>query len=310
MSPTPNLYAGRMFAGISADPTLSIGLMIAERLVTQRLPRMKSLGRWVIATEPVDPWKSWAKQMVEFLRAWAKTDESLRPHAENLYRVVTIDGKTPGAVAVQLSQAAELAGKCGTLVLSVGHGGAAVDPRAAGNNENGMFALGPGSSFMVGGRGAWLVGQPKPKDVAEISGIDQKVPCATSVFYADRPQSRPGIVIKSDLENDQANAKQGVFGAEERIRNFRHYQAVGRAFSQIGQIFLLTCRVGLAPGLLQRASKEFNTSIVAYKRKVVGQMVNGRAGVWLEGDNSGSGTNMPVGEVFLPMSLTDMVTVR
>ncbi len=256
-------------------------------------PKIKTTSpKIVIVTETNPPWFAWAKQS-------KKHFDSL-PESKGLVKVAPLgNGLSVAAAASQLASAAAMAGQGGIIVLSVGHGAPGTSP------DSGVLDLAPDHRFQLGGRNAWLVGQPKPKDLGQTDPRAHPHPSQTSAFYADRPQpSSSNITILSDLENDQNS---NTAAAKIRIDNFQQYQKVQTAFKPLGLIVLLTCRVGGASGFLQRVRQQFGTPLVAYKRRVAGQeQANGRTRIFLEGDAAGSGTNVATGEFLIPISFNDM----
>jgi hypothetical protein len=278
------------------------GLLFAPK-IGEKKPRL------VIVSETSKPWLPWADQVVTSARLKLRATLPAA-EADDSVRLVKIgDGASAAASAGALMRAAGLAGPLGILILSVGHGAAGDKPANAAENDFGIFDLGPSHNFQIGGRSAWLVGQPKPKDIDQVDGRLRPFPSATSAFYADRPPSSSGISVLSELENDKDNAARGSRGAAIRLANWASYQQVCTAFTPLGLIVLLTCNVGSARGLLRKARQQFATPILGYKRYIEGDMVNGRGRVYLEGDRPGEKTNTPAGEVMIPISFPDMALI-
>lgn len=270
------------FAILPGATALLTGLFFAPTI-------KEKASRLVIVTETNPPWFAWAKQV--------KAHFDALPNTKGLISVVPMANQLSVAVAAsQLASAAAVAGPMGILVLSVGHGAPGSTP------DQGAFDLAPHHNFSLGGRDAWLEGQPRPK------GAETKArPSATSAFYADRPPSSGGVIIFSDLENDQ-NSKSAA--AKTRVSNFRQYEKVSTAFMSLGLVVLLTCRVGNSGGFLRRVRQQWRTPLLAYERRVAGQqMANGRTRLFLEGDKEGQGTNVATGEFFIPVSFKDMILI-
>jgi hypothetical protein len=272
------------FAFLPGATALIRGLFFAPT-IKSKPPKL------VIVTETNPPWFAWAKQV-------KKHFDSL-PDTKGLVVVVPLgNGLSVAAAASALASAGAAAGELGILVLSVGHGAPGTSP------DSGVFDLAPNHKFQLGGRNAWMVGQPKPKDLGQTDPRAHPHPSQTNAFYADRPQSSPGITVLSDLENDQNSQSHN---AKVRLDNFRQYQKIMTAFKPLGLIVLLTCRVGGASGFLQRVRQQFGTPLLAYKRRVAGQsLANGRTRLFLEGDAPGAGTNVPTGEFLIPIAPNDM----
>jgi hypothetical protein len=125
-----------------------------------------------------------------------------------------------------------------------------------------------------------------------------------------------GIKAKSPKQEDEERAKSSdprVSGpAKTRLAQWNRYLKVGKAFqaSGVGAIILLTCKVGLATDLLKRTRSQLGVPIAAYKRRVAGNVVDyfegsrrvaSRTRIFLEGDTDGHGTNVEMGEFWIPM---------
>ena len=244
----------------------------------------------VVVTETGAPWFKWADKFTKF-------DPTLR-------KMVTMrTGASPQVAASVIKGAVGQANPGGVLILSVGHGFGGGTFRS---NE-GMFDLAPGGTFRIGGASAILPGEPPPTGKV-ICGRPRVEDCVdrvdAMVFYAD-PVPKPNISRKDwDEQNPGADAK-------TRLDNWRQYQEISAAIKNGGLacVLLLTCRVGLSVDFLKRVAQDWGTPICAYRRRVVGQEINGRARLFLEGDAPGTGTNTPEGEVWYPLSMVDIVTI-
>ena len=248
-------------------------------------PTVKSTAKAIVVTETNAPFFAWAQN---FKKTFASIGADF----------VTIDNGAPLSIAAnRLKLAANMAGPGGFLILSVGHGG---QGDANFGNEEGFFDLSPRKTFRVAGRNATLPGDPPPAKPGK--------PAQVSAFYDFRT---PNPILKggfeeSRLDHDTANPSPN---ANLRLRNFRDYLDMGRSFQRLSGIILLTCKVGNASGFLRRVKTQFNTPIIGYTRRIVGQtQSNGRTRLFLEGDAPGTGTNIPLFEFLFPLS-RDMVVI-
>lgn len=241
--------------------------------------------KWVVVTEQNKPWVDWAGQK-QFL---------LWPFAD---RVLVPNGSSLETAAAKLEQAAQKAQR-GMVILSVGHGG-----QGDGNTDEGFFDLGPGSAFRVAGNNAVLTGE---------SGTGKRA--QVSAFYDFVPTNAVGSP-KSPKLQDEEHAKSSdpqVSGpAKTRLAHWARYLQVGKTFQAngVGAILLLTCKVGNATDFLKRVRSQLGVPIAAYKRRVMGAPVDyfdefkrkvaTRTRIFLEGDADGRGTNVEMGEFFVP----------
>ena len=245
--------------------------------------------KWVVVTEVNQPWFAWAGRK-QFL---------LWPFAA---QVAIPNGVSLDAAASKLEQAAQLAGAGGVILLSVGHGGLA--STGDGRTDEGFFDLAP-SGFRVAGANAVLTGQTGSGKAAQVS-----------VFYDRVPVFGGGIKGKSPKQEDEDRANSSnpsVSGpAKTRLAHWERYLKVGKAFQAngVGAIILLTCKVGQATDFLKRARSQLGVPIGAYKKRVMGGVVDyfqgpvrvaSRTRIFLEGDGDGRGTNIEMGEFWIPM---------
>jgi hypothetical protein len=258
-------------------------LLAAPKVVKTGGPKM------VVITETAQPWSKWADQFVAAKKAGRA-------------KVPIPNGHRPAAIAEAYKRAIGLAGPGGTVIISVGHG----IPSDASKDE-GMFDLGPKGSFKIGGRNALLVGDPPPNNWPK----DKKLVFHhTQVFYADSPP-KPYQSRKAD---DEAS---GSAAARQRLANWKAYEDIANAFKaqKLAMVVMLTCRIGGSTGMIKRVAQQWGTPITGYTRRIVGQEVDGRARVFLEGDPAGTyyqwpnTTNTPASETFFPLS-RDMVQVN
>jgi hypothetical protein len=252
---------------------------------------------WVVVTEMNQPWFAWAGKK-QFL---------LWPFAA---QVAIPNGVSLDIAAGKLEQAAQLAGAGGVILLSVGHGGLA--STGDGRTDEGFFDLAP-SGFRVAGNNAVLTGQTGSGQAAQVS-----------VYYDRLPTFGGGIKGKSRKQEDEERAQSSnpsVSGpAKIRLAHWERYLKVGKAFrtSGVGAIILLTCKVGQATDFLKRARSQLGVPIGAYRKRVMGSVVDyfqgpirtaSRTRVFLEGDTDGHGTNIEMGEFWIPMPPASQWTV-
>jgi hypothetical protein len=272
--------AGFLFRGIS--------LLAAGKVATAG-PQV------VIVSEGQVQFSTWARQVVKFFT------EAKKPIAN-----LSIEAPTsPSQIATVYETAAILAGAGGIIIINAGHG----FPPGAGTADDGRFDLAPHKRFMVGGRNNILVGEPAPPNPTE-----KIVRMHTSAFYDEEP----GLPRRSKKHDDETiNQKQPA--AKERLANWNAYESVCKSFKarRLHGVVLLTCRVGQSSGLLKKVSTQWGCPIIGYRRRVVGELtrnfkgkrlVSLRSRLFLEGDAPNSGTNIPLGEVWIPMA-SDMVLI-
>lgn len=258
-------------------------------------PKLKG-PKVVIVSEVNEPWISWARQMKQ---AYAGQQAG----KENKVHIVEMgNGETVSSASQKLKSAAMLAGPGGMLIFSVGHGGAPLINNSAG--QWGIFDMAPNHVFQLGGRDCWYVGIDEPKGNKERDGRERSYPSATGAFYADRPPMDGGFIMYSKRETDLGD--QSEF-AKTRLKNWDSYQDVSNSFANLGSILLLTCRVGNANGFLLRLKQQWNTKIIGYKRRVLGQAIDGKVRVFLEGDREGQGTNTAFATMMFPLSMDSII---
>ena len=244
-------------------------------------PRVRLSGpKLVVITETAQPWSKWADQFVA-------ADPARRA------KVPIPNGNTPAIIADLYKRAIGLAGVGGTVIISVGHG----VPSDA-STDDGRFDLGPAGSFKVGGRNALLVGDPPPSHPSGPLVFQE-----TQVFYADSPPP-PSRSRKADDQDSGSHA------AKRRLANWQAYDDISAAFKaqRLAAIVMLTCRIAAATGMMRRVAQQWGNAVLGYTRRIVGQEVDGRVRVFLQGDPSGTfyqwpnTTNTPASETFFPIS--------
>lgn len=234
----------------------------------------------VVITETAQPWSKWADQFVA-------ADPARRA------KVPIPNGNTPAIIADAYKRAIVLAGAGGTVIISVGHG----VPSDA-SKDDGRFDLGPAGSFKVGGRNALLVGDPPPSHSSGPLVFHE-----TQVFYADSPPPP----YRSRKADDQDS---GSPAARRRLANWKAYDDISAAFKaqRLAAIVMLTCRIAAATGMIQRVAQQWGNPVLGYTRRIVGQEIDGRVRVFLQGDPPGTfyqwpnTTNTPASETFFPIS--------
>jgi|SRR5271166_6999838 len=136
-----------------------------------------------------------------------------------------------------------------------------------------------------------------------------------NVFYDDKPPNQPGggVVPKSDRQLDEGAGR----NADKRKR-FSIYEDLSKSFAsgKLAGVLLATCCVGRATGVLQKVAKQWNTTIIAYRDQwMFYEAPNRNTRAILAGDKGRArsttpGTDTPFGEVFFPLSLTEMAQFR
>ena len=172
------------------------------------------------------------------------------------------------------------------IVFAVGHGGST-------RMDEGTVDLAPAKQFRL----------------ARGGGIGIYVdPFYDFVFPHD------GVVPQSQKRFDEADVatrSQSALGARARLQHWAVYASIGTAMraNNIYRVTFLTCRVGNALDFIRKISLDWHTLVKAYLRYVVYQVEgsSGKVRAYLEGDDAGKGTNVPLGETQLPQQ--DFVTV-
>jgi len=227
-----------------------------------------------IVTELRKDARDWARQVETF---WDSLP-TVHAHTVEMAAKETVD-----SAATKIENAATLAGRGGVVFLSVGHGIPVIAP--GGGTADGMFQLAPSGFNVVGKNG--FDSQVK-KGLAQVS-----------VFYDLRP--RPNSL--SDKENDENNAKNGSAKAKKRLADFNRFAKMGMSLKATGiaGIVLVTCRIGKATEMMNNARRLMGVPLMAYGRRVsISNIRKGSERFFLEGDSAGKGTNIPLGEIFVP----------
>jgi hypothetical protein len=261
---------------------LQLGMLLLASPIVQ-LATPKS----VVITETARPWSKWADQFVA-------ADPARR------VKVPIPNGTRPNVIAAAYKRALALAGAGGTVIISVGHGVPSDVSR-----DDGRFDLGPASSFKVGGRNALLVGDPPPSHPSGPLVFHE-----TQAFYADAPPP-PYRSRKADDQDSHSPM------AARRLANWKAYDDIAGAFKAqtMAHIVMLTCRIGAATGLIRRVAQQWGNPILGYTRRIVGQEIDGRARVFVEGDPPGTfyqwpnTSNTPAAETFFPVSRHSLVVI-
>lgn len=227
-----------------------------------------------IVTELRKDARDWARQVETF---WGSLP-NVHAHTVEMAAQESVD-----SAATKIENAAAKAGKAGVVFLSVGHGVPVID--TGGGTADGMFQLAP-SGFNVVGKNGF--------DSQVKTGLAQ-----VSVFY----DLRPGPNSLSNKENDENNAKNGSAKAKKRLADFNRFAKMGQTLKSTGiaGIVLVTCRIGKATEMMQNARRLIGVPLLAYGRRVaISNIRQGFERFFLEGDTEGKGTNIPLGEVFVP----------
>jgi hypothetical protein len=231
------------------------GLLLGAPKLRVALPKL------VVVTEAADPWSKWADQVV-------KWHNEHRDPAGGSEKLVAPAGVSPSALTTIYKTAADRAGSGGQIIISVGHG-------FSFSASEGRVDLGPKQSFMVGGKNAVLVGDPPPSNLPPGTKL---VFMHTHVFYDDAPPKPYRSRKADDMDSSSPRAKQ-------RLANWKAYEEISAAFKakSLGGITLLTCNVGKSREMLKRIAQQWGCPVIGYRRRAVGQEVDGKAHVFLEG---------------------------
>jgi len=220
--------------------------------------------------------------------AWAQQVE--RAHGPDKVAIVRVPGKPTPEENVGFIKKALGLSHGGLLIFSVGHG--VCHPQY---KDEGMFDAGPSGSMRIAGRN-----YQEGKDFV-------------NVFYDEKPND-PNLKPLSQKDKDEREQATNPT-AKHRLKNWAIYQDFCNSFrdGNVKAILLLTCKVGGATGFLQRLSMQMMMPIIAYRDQVMADpnRPNGRVRVLLAGDKNreNQGTNTAWGEMFFPLSMTQMVQI-
>jgi len=263
-----------------------VGRMTIQALDTEMRARERSLFRPLLAFNitPPDPPKMVIYSEGGLFRQWA--DQVNIAHKPNVVVAPAPRNSRPED-NVEAMKRAIAAANGGLFIMSVGHG-------VCLNQDEGALDLAADGTMRVTGRN---------------SDLDPKR--FVSIFYDLTPPPSLGVVSRSDLENDRRSSAPE---AKERLRRFAIYQDLCKAFvsGNVLAVLLLTCRIGGATGFLKRLATQFQKPIIAYKDKVAAvPQQSGKVRVILAKDLSrkDQGTNTQFGEIFFPLSVTDMIQI-
>ena len=240
--------------------------------------------KMVILTEPAFHAQAWAGQVA---RAQPSTQVNAAP------------GKGSVAANVAAIKKAISDANGGMLIFNVGHGFCLASNFKA-NTDEGAFDIAPNSVMRIEGK-----------------NMESDPSQFVNVFYDDKPPGQPGggVVPKSERQLDAEAGR----NADRRAR-FDIYEDLSKTFSaaRLQAIVLATCRVGRATGLLTKVAKQWNTPIIAYKDQwVFYEAKNRNSRAIMAGDKGKPNTTPPLphtdtpfGEIFFPLTLTDMAVFR
>jgi hypothetical protein len=231
--------------------------------------------RMAIVSE-ISDWGVWASQVKA-------------AHSPNVV-VLPVPGSSTAEANVKVIKQAIGLANGGLLILNIGHG-------VCLNQDEGAFDLGPAKVMRITGKHS-----------------DRDVDRFVTAFYDTRPPTAIGAIAQSDKENDEKNPTPG---GKERLRRWAIYQDLCTAFAtgSASGVLLLTCRIGGATGFLKKIAAQWQRPIFAYTDQAMAvPRQNGRVRVILAKDkgreNQFPTTNTPFGEIFFPLSATDMVQIR
>lgn len=188
----------------------------------------------------------------------------------------------PDDVIKTVKTAVKVAGVNGTLVFNVGHGVAG----SSSSGTDGWVDLSPNHSFKLGG----------------LNTTNTFV----NVFY-DFAIPRPGMVAKSDLDNDKQYNPQS-----EKLKNWMKYQELAQIIKdgKLKKVVFLTCNIGNATDFLRKIALDFDTVCEAFKHKIQLTPQKNRVRIHLQTDPDGKFTNIPENEEELLSGLQEIDVIR
>jgi len=191
----------------------------------------------------------------------------------------------------------ERAGRGGTLIISVGHGGTAAGDCdgpvciAPTDMRNGMVDLLPSGALRIQAENVFYHNRESDERTvahADEIGSRQCQTLARRYSITDERRFPPDRLWPNVVDC------RGAGGARQRLEIRTAYDRIGELLRQFGvsNVTFLTCRVGNAQDFVDRIGADWGVTITAYERRVAAnEDSEGLMRVYLEGDVEGRGTN-------------------
>ena len=193
--------------------------------------------------------------------------------------------------------AIERAGRGGTLIISVGHGGTAGGDCdgavcfAPTDTRIGMVDLLPSGALRIQSQNVFYHNRESDEgtvDRADEIGSRQCQTLARRYSLTDTRRYPPDRLALNLVDCS------GAAGARQRLEIRAAYDRIGELLRefQVSNVTFLTCRVGNSQEFLDRIASDWGVTITAYQRRVAAiEDSEGLMRVYLEGDSEGRGTN-------------------
>jgi hypothetical protein len=197
--------------------------------------------------------------------------------------------------------AIQRAGRGGTLIISVGHGGTA-GPQCdgemctvAGDPRNGMVDLLPSEALRIQRAHVFYPRAQQEHDREAVARAEElgRRGCQTAARRYALLVRRRDPAMPISLQSD-AIACGNAPAARERLEIRTAYDRIGQMLRDAGvsHVVFLTCRIGNAEDFLDRIACDWGVSITAYRRRVAANPdAEGLIRVYLHPDAEGQGTN-------------------
>lgn len=230
---------------------------------------------------------------------WARQFRDANPTGRGLIEMNLRGNQTArrGAAVTVYGTAAGQAGNQGSVIISVGHGGAGATSPAAG-----MADLAPDGHFRI--QHAEVFYPMRQSDRTLIAGVssDYRPRQCRDVIR----RGRSGGLPPDDPDFVMWHRCRGAVGARARQEYRRQYEAIGAAFrtNRLREVIFLSCNIGSATLFVDQIAIDWGVPVVAYQRRVLvnefGQGSDRHLRVYLEGDSEGRGTNTDRARTELP----------
>ncbi len=162
-------------------------------------------------------------------------------------------------------RAAQLAGRNGCLIISLGHGGA-----SATDSTVGMVDLLPNRALRVQAFQLRYGGSDEEEgDLAVLSRVATQRVCRGVLGRYDMDSNTRRPLPPEERLMDYMNCR-GARAARPRQHFQAAYARIGELLraNQVREVVLLTCRVGSATSFVDRMANNWGVSILAYDRRV------------------------------------------
>jgi hypothetical protein len=229
---------------------------------------------------------------------WARQFRDANPAGRALIEMNLRGSRTArrDAAVTVYEAAARQAGNRGSVIISVGHGGADATSAAAG-----MADLAPDGDFRIQHAEVFYPRRESDRTIIEAAAQYRPRQCRDAIR-----RGRSGGLPSEEEQLVMLLRCRGAADAGSRQEYRRQYEAIGAAFrtNRLREIIFLTCNIGSATVFVDQIATDWRVSVVAYQRRVLfneyGEGSDSHIRVYLEGDSEGRGTNTDRARTELP----------